>query len=407
MAKSKLTNYRRDAVKYAYKKTHFIHNYEADYQLVLVSTNERENVETIIANNYKLAAVFDVVWSNKHLANNVERLGLEPALLSCSGDNKTVELKAIVFQIAAPEYKLTASGDYCIDWQSTPLASVLNNTLLISDSIERFFYTSTLILGLATLQSVFSSNEVIVQTLTKELEGAHGWDNFTDMFNVANVCANWLVLRNAEFLPDNFWGNDKDIDMLCDNVENVVFALNAKVKGQDGANFEVTIAEQKIDVDMRVIGDEYYDRLWQSDMLLNKVYKGVVPLMNKADYFYSLLYHARIHKAVVKPIYIPRLTALATELGFELNAHVFTSGELCATFMDDYFSSKGYNFTYPSDYPCYESLNRDVIQHLTQIKITSIPLQFKIKLLKNRLFLLGCKLFPRSLKELAKRVLGR
>lgn len=411
MTLNKLSNYRRDAVSYSGNKSaeplRYNHNFESDYQLVFVANANRHNVEALIAKNYKLAAVFDVHWSKKHFADNIKRLGLASSNLKLCDTEDTIQLTAIIFQVESPRYNLTAADFYQIDWQASPLASLLNDVILITDNIESFFYNGALILGLTTLQSVFSSDEMIVKALTKDLEGAEGWQDFTEMFNIANTCANWLVLRNAEFLPDNFWGNDKDIDVLCNHIPNFVFAVNAKVKGEDGANFEVKIAKQNIDVDMRVIGDEYYDSSWESDMLVNKVYNGIVPLMNNEDYLYSLLYHARIHKTVVKPIYIPRLTNLAKELGFELDQHIFTSNELCAKFMDAYFINKGYKFTYPSDYPCFESLNRKVINHLSQIQPQHTPLVFKVKLFRNQLFLLGCKLFPRSLKELAKRVLGR
>ena len=34
---------------------------------------------------------------------------------------------------------------------------------------------------------------------------------------MTNISCNWLVLRNYEYLPDDFFGNDDDIDILCDN----------------------------------------------------------------------------------------------------------------------------------------------------------------------------------------------
>lgn len=45
------------------------------------------------------------------------------------------------------------------------------------------------------------------------------WRNFQEFITVANKESNWLVLRNFEYLPDNFFGNDKDVDVLCENLE--------------------------------------------------------------------------------------------------------------------------------------------------------------------------------------------
>ena len=49
-----------------------------------------------------------------------------------------------------------------------------------------------------------------------------GWKNFEEFIEEANKSLNWLVLRNFEYLPNNFFNNDKDVDVLCEDLEQFV-----------------------------------------------------------------------------------------------------------------------------------------------------------------------------------------
>jgi hypothetical protein len=251
------------------------------------------------------------------------------------------------------------------------------------------------------------SSEVLQSKVAGDLVGANGWNSFTELLSVTTLCCDWLVLRNGEFLPDNFWGNDKDMDILCQDLAPFLLAINADRKGQGIANFYVTVEGQALDVDARFVGDDYYDRTWQKEMLATKSYLGVVPQLNVEHYFYSLLYHARIHKNVVKAIYVPRLKQMAQELALSFDEQVLTDDQPCAQFIDGYFQHKNYQFTYPQDYACYENINRQVTRHLTHVKAMPFNAEFTWRLLKNRVFLGLCKILPRSLKDNLKRVLNK
>lgn len=408
MNRNKISCYCRDSVIYTHNKSHFIHNFEHDYQIVLVQESKFDCVKLLIEKHYNIISEYDLIWTKKHLLRNKQRLGIEDDMLIENVNLEDLNLKAIIFEIDEPEYQLTSTGKYQIKWNNGFFSSISNDVVLLSSNIEKFFSCAALLTGLEFIKNLSLSEEKVnITKVYRDLIGAEGWHSFDEMFAVTNICADWLVLRNAEFLPNDFWGNDKDMDILCRDLDSFLMATNATKKDSGFSNYEVMIESKKVDVDARFLGDDYYDRLWQEHMLLTKVFNGIVPLLDLENHFFSLLYHARIHKSVIKPIYITRLIDISHSLGFIFDQNVLTDDELCAQFFDDFFDSKNYKFTFPYDFACYENINRDVTKFVMNTKPMCMNLGFTLKLIKNNLFLIFCKLSPRTVKDYIKRVLGK
>ena len=88
-------------------------------------------------------------------------------------------------------------------------------TLLIDKSIQDF------------LKENIVSNEE--EKINKNLIGAKGWKNASEMFYVLNNCTNYALLRNYENLPEEIYVNDhNDIDLICKSKEDCAYILNAK-----------------------------------------------------------------------------------------------------------------------------------------------------------------------------------
>jgi len=177
------------------------------------------------------------------------------------------------------------------------------------------------------------------------------WNSFRDFIDYANETANWLVLRNFEFLPDDFFGNDKDVDILCDDLDDFVSNMKLTKSRWGIAAYSTSINYKMVHFDLRFVGDNYYDKLWQSNMLRNKVFSEEnVPHPNNEDYFYSLLYHSKIQKLSVKEIYKKRLTKLANSLEIEKfsNTHFPENSEL-AEILSRYMEKENYVYMRPID----------------------------------------------------------
>ena len=154
--------------------------------------------------------------------------------------------------------------------------------------------------------------------LKKELFGANGWKNVNDIFYVLNNCINYAILRNYENLPDEIYVNDhNDIDILCDSCQNAAYLLNAEKVFQESyrVHYKVRVGNKYANFDLRFIGDNYYIKELEERILNNRVFnvKGFYTL-KEDDYFYTLLYHALIHKNIFKDDYKIRLSNMKPEL---------------------------------------------------------------------------------------------
>ena len=50
--------------------------------------------------------------------------------------------------------------------------------------------------------------------------------------------------------------------------------------------YQINVSGNSIPVDIRTLGDNYYDRFWQRDMLKRKVFHNqVIPRPSDEDYF--------------------------------------------------------------------------------------------------------------------------
>lgn len=154
------------------------------------------------------------------------------------------------------------------------------------------------------------------------------WKSFDDFIEVANKNCNWLVLRNFEYLPNNFFENDKDVDILCEDITKFVKIMKLRKRSWGIGSYETIIENKIVPFDVRFLGDGYYDKLWQYKMLKNKIYTtDNVPRMSDEDYFYSLIYHSKIQKLEVKEIYKKRFYDLSIQLNI--------NGYKTASILDD------------------------------------------------------------------------
>lgn len=62
--------------------------------------------------------------------------------------------------------------------------------------------------------------------------------------------------------------------------------LNTEKKGSGISSYKTNVDGKPILLDLRFLGDGYYDSLWQQKMLQGKEYHNkIVPRLNDEDYF--------------------------------------------------------------------------------------------------------------------------
>lgn len=160
-----------------------------------------------------------------------------------------------------------------------------------------------------------------------------------------NENVNYLVLRNFEELENSgFLEGHADIDFLCDDADRMIQVLKAGHRGaeSDKTHCKVDIAGRIIPVDIRAVGDGYYDARWERDMLAGRqMYHDQFYILNEEQYFYSLIYHACVQKPRLSEDYRERLRAMGKRIGVSIDNDDFMG------ILQAYMREKGYRFTYP------------------------------------------------------------
>jgi hypothetical protein len=162
-----------------------------------------------------------------------------------------------------------------------------------------------------------------VQHHTRDVMGAGGWASLEEAFAALNHLVRYVVLRNFEELPaSHVVGAHDDVDLLVQDYGEAVRILNARpVLGlvpQWGGRFHVTVAGRRIIFDIRFVGDGYFDRQWQADVLERRqLSENGIYVPNRRDYFETLAYHALAHKRELSSDYSRRLAEMAAAEGYE------------------------------------------------------------------------------------------
>ncbi len=202
----------------------------------------------------------------------------------------------------------------------------------------------------------------------------HNYKNIEEVFkslNAANV--NYLVLRNWENLldPQIYVGGHGDIDILCEDSRDIVSVLNAEsyaakdippYKG-DGTHYFIYVNKERVYLDLRHIGDDYYCEKWERDLLKNKIKNLCFYVMRPKDYFFTLIYHSILQKKSFSQEYHNRLINMAKGLGIDSRNGSQTD---FLNILMMYMRDNGYKFRYCKDSIVpqrYHLVDRDMIEY--------------------------------------------
>ena len=141
------------------------------------------------------------------------------------------------------------------------------------------------------------------------------FDTLQDVFHELNKHPKlkWVVMRNFEDMPDNITIDEHlDVDLLVSDyylVKTILDGTSARNNRYEDGKYRilnhVNINKKKVLFDFRSIGDNYYDKKLQQDMLNNRIkHPNGFYIPNKDMHLYSLIYHAIIHKPKISSTYI-------------------------------------------------------------------------------------------------------
>lgn len=176
------------------------------------------------------------------------------------------------------------------------------------------------------------------------------WASIQDLFCRLNRSGiNYIVLRNYESLANNdiFVGEHDDIDFLCDNIYKMIKLLDARpiYRFPNRNSYIIRFQNRDLQVDVRYIGDGYYDTDWEKALLKRKViFNNFIYVIDNKMYFYTLIYHAIYQKFFLSDEYFLRLKKMAKKSGKNI-----TQKKQLEYILFIFMKKMGYKFTYTKD----------------------------------------------------------
>lgn len=193
------------------------------------------------------------------------------------------------------------------------------------------------------------SNRKYIGITMEKGSNIKNWNSLTEMFNdLNNSDVLYVVLRNYEELSDGnyYLSEHADIDFLTESSArfvNVIGGFPRFIK-DDHIHYFVRINNVDVVIDVREVGDGYYDKHWQKKMLEDRIKVSDYFVLNAKDYYYSLAYHALLQKEEVSEEYLNRLNAMAEAIHIEASTEHQHLKQL-----DRFMVENGYCYTIPYD----------------------------------------------------------
>ncbi len=177
------------------------------------------------------------------------------------------------------------------------------------------------------------------------------FSSLKEVFNELNKHSKlkWVVMRNFEGMPNNINIDEHlDVDLLVNDyylVKTILEGTSAtKNRYEDGSkrilNY-VLINNKKILFDFRSVGDNYYDKKLQQDMLDTRIkHPNGFYIPNNEMHLHSLIYHAIIHKPRISSTYIK----IFKEYGLKDNE---INKKNLKEILDNWFKKNNYKYVRP------------------------------------------------------------
>lgn len=185
-----------------------------------------------------------------------------------------------------------------------------------------------------------------------------------DLLNSNKV--NYAILRNYGNLLDDeiYMDGHGDVDVICEDSKEIVKILDAYSQSShemdglgNGTHYYIYINEKKVSLDLRHIGDDYYCREWEENMLMNRVLYNGFYVLSPQDHYYTLIYHAIFQKKEFSEEYRERLKGMGQALGQEIPV---ASIDFFVTILEKYM--KRYNYKYQYSLDRYVPFNKKYIK---------------------------------------------
>tara|TARA_B110000003_G_scaffold2302_2_gene2420 strand:- start:1106 stop:2269 length:1164 start_codon:yes stop_codon:yes gene_type:complete len=296
--------------------------------------NQKDRIVKAISEDFTICSIYNTTWSKSRFSNNLSRFYGENLPKNshkekhCGADS----FYCIIVKDCNPIYEIrdTSKGARVVNVKLFDSKQLYRSwtggghRIHATDNIEETKFQLALLFGkdynYYLLRDKFDEHVI---EYNNDLMGANGWSSFDELFNILNLTTNYIVLRNFDNLEEQLTSNHPDVDILTSNkslTKNVLNAVETKRKSYR-VQHSVLIENKEINFDLRYVGDNYYDKSWEIDLLQNKIKhaKGFY-IPDNLNLFYSLIYHSLIHKKHISEDYLKEFLNLSDRLNLDIKA---------------------------------------------------------------------------------------
>lgn len=303
--------------------------------------------------NFSLISTFEIEWSKEYVSDNFSRFygtnlppnsgkeqhcGSGPFLLIVVRDDnpqydyrdtsRGPEMVNTNLFDAKSKYREWTGGGHKIHATNTP---------------AEFNHDITLLLGVNADDFMKKHSNNTIEKLHKNIVGAEGWDSLEQVFYVLNATINYVVLRGKEDIATGIFRDEhRDIDLLLDDYDNAKWIINGVSSCNKYRPHEkININGYDYYFDLWQPIRLYFDWIWSTKMLKNRVLSNNIFVLSQEDEFYSLIYHCLLVKGHITNDYEEKLSMLKSFIKPKGNDY----GQILVSFL----SKNNYDITYPAD----------------------------------------------------------
>ena len=326
---------------------------------------ERKNILSDIDSKFTILDIYNISWNKNKFSENLSRLYGESLPKNsnkeqhCGNDTFT----CAIVRDQNPLYKTrqTSKGIRVVNVNLFDAKKLYRSwtggghKIHATDDIEETRIQLMLLLKKKyDNYLILNETSVIEKEYNEDLIGCKGWKSLEEVFDVLNMTINYVILRNFENIQDEMDSLHPDIDVLTDNKANAISILNAQKTFQKKyrVQYKVLIDNKNINFDLRFIGDDYYDSNWQKNILSTRIKEDFYYRPTDVNYFYSLLYHALLHKPKFGFDYERKLLELNDRCLLVSSRKYFSVLDVFNE-LEGFMSTYKYDMTYPNDFSVY------------------------------------------------------
>lgn len=330
---------------------------------------KEKDITQDISKHLKILELYDITWSKEEVSNNFSRfygiklgqysgkeehcgnggfllltvLDEDPKYDFVQTSRGTEYVNINIFNLKE-KYRSWTDGGHKIHATNNPTETNHDITLLLGLNYDDY------------LNKMSGKTNNNIQKINRDLVGAKGFTSMEEIFYLLNATCEYAVLRNYEILPEQLRTEEHgDIDIITNNPQNIALLLNAsKVYPKSyRIHYKTTTSQQEVYFDFRYLADHYYCKNWEYDLLkTRKLNEKNIYVLDDEQYFYSLIYHAIIHKHIVAKDYYKKIENLFYTL--KLNEKYSLDNydnefDLYFELLLKFMNKKGYYFTKPDD----------------------------------------------------------